>query len=110
MSLRKPFTMTPARLDANRRNAEKSTGPRPGRGKAQVRMNGLRGGGRSRLYRGLLLTLLHAPPGAVDETARAILTPEQAVHPLCAELVEMSRQAEIDVGQENRRLHPLQGS
>jgi len=42
MSLRKSPTMTPARLDADRRNAQKLTGPRAARGKAQVRMNGLR--------------------------------------------------------------------
>ena len=57
MSLRKPFAMTPARIAANRRNARKSTGPRTGRGKAQSRVNGLRDGGRSRFYRGPMLTL-----------------------------------------------------
>lgn len=110
MSLRKPFTMTPARIAANRRNAEKSTGPRTARGKAQSRMNGLREGGRSRLYHDLMLTLVYAPPCAVDQTPRAVLTPEQAAHPLFAELVEMFRQAEIEVVSENRRLHPLGGS
>jgi hypothetical protein len=47
MSLRKSPTMTPARLEANRRNAQKSTGPRTARGKAQSRMSGLKHGGRS---------------------------------------------------------------
>ena len=49
MSLRKN-PMTPARLQANRRNSQKSTGPRSARGKSQSRLNRLRGGGRSRLY------------------------------------------------------------
>ena len=53
MPLRKPFTVSPARIEANRRNAQKSTGPRTARGKVQSRMNGLRDGGRSPLYRDL---------------------------------------------------------
>jgi len=107
MSLRKPFTMTPARIEANRRNAQKSTGPRTVRGKGQSRMNGLREGGRSRLYLDLMQTLLYAPPCAMEETAGAVLSPQQAAHPLFAELVEMFRQAEIEVVLENRRLHAL---
>jgi len=105
MSLRKPFTMSPARLKANRRNAKKSTGPRTARGKAQSRMNGLRTGGRSRLYHNLMLTLFDAPPCAVDRTAQATLTPEQAAHPLFIELVEMFRQAEIEVVLDTRELY-----
>jgi len=102
--------MTPGRIEANRRNAQKSTGPRTARGKAQSRLNGLREGGRSRLYRGLMLSLLNAPPCAVEKTARAAVTPEQAAHPLFTELVEMFRQAEIEVVLENRRLNSLGGS
>ena len=49
MSLRKSPTLTPARIEANRRNAQKSTGPRTARGKGQSRMNSLRTGERSRL-------------------------------------------------------------
>ncbi len=95
MSLRKS-PMTPARLEANRRNAQKSTGPRTPRGKSQSRLNRLRSGARSRLYRDLLLALSDAPPGAIVETARAALTPAQpVVHPLFAQLVEIFRQAEI---------------
>jgi len=102
--------MTPARLEANRRNAQKSTGPRTARGKSQSRLNGLRSGGRSRLYRDLLLTLSDAPPGAVARTARAALTPAQAAHPLFAELVQIFRQAESDVGLRFRRMLPPQDS
>src|ERR1019366_510319 len=37
-------TMTPARLEANRRNARKSTGRRTTQGKSQSRLNSLREG------------------------------------------------------------------
>ncbi len=74
MSLRKSLTMTPARIEANRRNAEKSTGPRTARGKSQSRMNGLRTGGRSRFMHELYLTLLDAPPYSVDRVAQALLS------------------------------------
>ncbi|MFZ0964798.1 MAG: hypothetical protein WAO35_28405 [Terriglobia bacterium] len=110
MSLCKPLTVSPARIAANRRNAQKSTGPRTARGKAQSRMNGLREGGRSRPYHHLMLALLDAPPCAVHKTARAILTPEQAAHPLFAELVEMFRQAEAAVVEETRGLHAELGA
>jgi hypothetical protein len=97
MSLRKSPTLTPARLEANRRNAGKSTGPRTARGKAQSRINGLRTGGRSALFEDLFLSLFNAPTGAVDRTARAKLTAEQAAQPLFAEAVDMFRQAETEV-------------
>lgn len=44
MSLRKPPTMTPARLAANRANAAKSTGPRKRAGKKRVRWSALKRG------------------------------------------------------------------
>ena len=109
MSLRKS-PMTPARLEANRRNAQKSTGPRTARGKSQSRLNGLRSGGRSRLYGDLLLALSDAPPGAVARTARAALTPAQARHPLFAQLVDVFRQSEIEVALRYRRLLPARDS
>jgi hypothetical protein len=109
MALRRS-PMTPARLEANRRNARKSTGPRTPRGKSQSRLNGLRSGGRSRLYHDLLLALSDAPPGGVARTARAALTPAQARHPLFAELVETFRQAESDVALWCRRLLPPEES
>jgi hypothetical protein len=81
--------MTPARLAANRHNALQSTGPRTARGKAQSRMNSLRTGRRAPSYRKLWFALLEAPSGeTVEETARAILTPEQWLHPKYADLVE----------------------
>jgi len=96
--------MTPARVEANRRNGQKSTGPRTRRGKAQSRLNALRNGGRSCLYHGLMLTFFNAPPCAVDQTARAVMTPELAGHPLFAELVELFRQAETDIVLDMRHL------
>jgi hypothetical protein len=50
MSLRKPPTIAPARIEANRSNAQKSTRPRTVRGKAQVRFNALKTGVHSQLY------------------------------------------------------------
>src|SRR5271157_2812040 len=97
MSLRKSPTLTPARIEANRRNAKKSTGPRTARGKSQSRMNSLRTGGRSALHENFFLLLLDAPPCSVDRVARALLTPEQAAHPLFAETVDMFRRAEGEV-------------
>jgi hypothetical protein len=97
MSLRKSPILTPARLAANRRNAQKSTGPRTAQGKSQSRMNSLKGQGRSALMRGLYLSLFNAPPGAVDRVAGAILTLEQAAHPKFREVVDTFRQADIEV-------------
>jgi len=102
--------ITPARLEANRRNAQKSTGPRTPRGKSQSRLNGLRSGELSRLYRELLLALLDAPPCAVARRARAGMTLAQARHPLFAELVDTFCQAESDVALRCRRVLPPQDS
>jgi len=102
MPLLKLPTMTPARLEANRRNAQKSTASRTARGKAQSRMNGLREGWDSRFYLNLVRALLKAPPCAGDETPRANLTPEQAAHPVFAEIIEIARQAEFEVVEELR--------
>jgi hypothetical protein len=57
-------------------------------------MNGLRNGGYSRLYLDVMEALLYAPPGGVDKVAQAVLTPEQAAHPLFAQLVELACLAE----------------
>jgi len=104
MSLRKPPTLTPARIEANRRNARKSTGPRTARGKGQSRMNSLRTGIRSRFMLNLYLTLLDAPPCAVERVARTILTPEQAMHPLFADALHLFRETEIAVVLGQRKL------
>ena len=105
MSLRKSPTRTRAFLEANRRNAQMSTGPWTPRGKAQSCLNRLKTGGRSRVYRQLWVGLLDAPACAVEQTARALLTREQAAHPVFAELVALSRWAESMVAMDERRLH-----
>jgi hypothetical protein len=94
VSLRKSPTLTPARLEANRRNAQKSTGPRTARGKAHSRLNALRQGRRSPTYRRLLIELLNAPPGALEATVRTVLTPEQTAHPVFAGVIDVARIAE----------------
>ena len=94
MSLRKSPTMTPARIEANRRNAKKSTGPRTTRGKSQSSLNSLRAGARSVLHRNFLELMLNAPPCSVHLVAQALLTPEQAAHPLFAETLDLFRHAE----------------
>src|ERR1039458_8070422 len=86
--------MTLARLEANRRNARKSTGPRTAQGKSQSCLNGLREGNRSALMRDAVLAFLQAPPYSVEEVALAILTPAQTSHPLFADIVEIARWAE----------------
>ena len=107
MSLRKSPTRTPAFLEANRRNAQKSTGPWTPRGKAQSCLNRLKTGERSRVYRQLWYGLLDAPPCAVEPTARALLTRERAAHPVFSELVDLSRWAESMVAMDERRLREL---
>jgi len=104
MCLRNLPTTTPAWLEANRPNAPKSTGPRSTRGKAQSSLNALRTGARSRFYHDLWVTLLNAPPCAVERTAAEILTPEMALHPLFADTLEQFREAEIAVAEEFRQL------
>jgi len=103
MSLRKSPTLTPARLTANRRNAQKSTGPRTTRGKAWSRLNALKGGAYSQHFMQLMWALNGAPPGGTDAAADAILTPEQAAHPLFRQAVELAREADIQVAESYRR-------
>ena len=44
MSLRKSACLTPQRLDAQRRNSQRSTGPRSEAGKERMKMNALQHG------------------------------------------------------------------
>lgn len=100
MSLRKSPTRTPALLGANRRNAQRSTGPRTTLGKAHTRLNGLRKGTRSPFYRNLLEVLFNAQPCRMEQTAKAVLSPEAAAHPMIARTVEVFCQAEAEVARE----------
>ena len=105
MSLRKPPTMTPARLEANRRNARKSTGPRTTRGKAQSRLNGLGRGPRARFYYDFMMLLMETPPDALDKTVQTILTPEEADSRLFKGLIRTIHQADFEVVMDLRKAY-----
>ncbi len=105
MSLRKPPTLTPARLAANRRNALKSTGPRTARGKAQARLNGLRRGEGARLYHDVMMLLMETPPDRLKHTLRIILTPEEMRSRLFRGLVNMVHEADRALIEELRKAH-----
>jgi hypothetical protein len=92
MSLRKPPSLTPARLAANRRNAQRSTGPRTARGKARSRWNGLRHGGRSQSYDELWRVILEAPPGEMEKAGSAYLSPLEASHPVFDSVLSLFRE------------------
>jgi len=109
MSLRKSPTLTPARMEANRRNARKSTGPRTTRGKAQARLNGLGNGPRSRFYHDFMMLLMETPPDELDRTAREILTPKEAGSRLFKGLVRMIHQADCALVMELRRAYRMGG-
>ena len=97
MSLLKPRVVTPARLAANRRNAQQSTGPRSARGKAQSRLNGLRHGFCSPAYRQFWRALLEAPPGyPVGNTVCTLLTPEESCHSVYANLIDVHFKMEME--------------
>lgn len=99
MPLRKSPTMTEARLEANRRNAKNSTGPRTVGGKARSRMNGFRHGMRSPEYRALLIALADAEPGAVLRGEQKLLTVARRTHPAYVELVELFVEVEGQMAQ-----------
>ncbi|HEV2425388.1 MAG TPA: hypothetical protein VGZ29_11230 [Terriglobia bacterium] len=103
MPLRKSPTLSPSRLEANRRNAQKSTGPRTALGKRRSRLNGLRHGGRSAIRRDLLVQVMDAPPGELDEFVESLFTSDLVEHPAIASLARLfgitqdnARRAEAD--------------
>ena len=100
MSLRKPPARTPALLAANRRNAQKSTGPPTARGKAWACRNHLRTGGDSPEYKNFLHTLMNAPPGRMRPVAEVLLKCLEVQHPLFTELAELAVQAELGLCRE----------
>ncbi|MGO8792717.1 MAG: hypothetical protein ACLQVL_35745 [Terriglobia bacterium] len=93
MPLRTSPALTPAMLEANRRNARKSTDPRTARGKAQTGMDALRTGEHLRLRRDLWVALLCAPRRLVEPLVRAMVTPQMAWNPIFRELAETVIQA-----------------
>ena len=107
MSLRKPPTLTPARLAAHRRNALKSTGPHSTRGKAQPRLNGLRRGEGARLYHDVMMLLMETPPHPLEHTLRIILTPKEMRSRLFRGLAGMIHEADRALIKELREAHGL---
>jgi hypothetical protein len=107
MLLRKSPTLTPALLEACRRNAQKSTGPRTAPGKANMRMNALRKGGRSRLWREFAEVLFYAPPGRVEAMVRVMLTSDLARHRLFARHAEIMIEADLPDEERARRWQAL---
>ena len=97
MSLRKSPTRTPALLAANRRNAQKSTGPRTRRGKAWSRLNPLKEGWKSREYVNFITALMNAPPGRVDLVANNLLRAQEVHHPLFLETADLAVRVEFDM-------------
>ena len=97
MSLRKSPTRTPALLAANRRNAQKSTGPRTRRGKAWSRLNPLKGGWKSREYVNFLTALMNAPPGRVDAVANTMLRAQEVHHRLFLDTADLAVRVESDM-------------
>jgi len=97
VSLRKSPTRTPALLAANRRNAQKSTGPRTALGKAWSCRNHFRTGGESPEYKNFLHTLMNAPPGRMRPVAESLLQGLEVQHPHFVELANLAVQAEIDI-------------
>ncbi len=61
MSLLRHRTLTAREIEARRRNAQKSTGPRTARGKARVSLNGLKHGRRSASFNRFLRRLGFRP-------------------------------------------------
>ena len=107
MALRKSPTLTPALLAACRRNAKKSTGPRTALGKANVRMNALRQGGRSQVWRNFALAVFNAAPGGIERAVRRWLTPDLAWHQPFASYAEIAIEADLPGPERRRRIRAL---
>jgi hypothetical protein len=98
VSLRKSPTLTPALLAANRRNAQKSTGPRTERGKNWSRVNRLRTGLRSPSYCRFVDAVLAAMPGEVRRTAEASVPPHLMNHPLYLDFLVGILETDVQLG------------
>ena len=107
MSLRKSPTRTAAFLKANRRNAQKSTGPKTARGKAWTRFNSLRHGFRSPEYINFYYSLHDAPPGGIIPTVVSLLEPRAIRHPLFIQKAEDFIEADYWVNDYYRRQREL---
>jgi hypothetical protein len=81
MPLRKSPERTPAFLAAHRANVKKSTGPRTACGKARVRLNALKHGGRSALLTGFIGSL-GLPPHLIKPLCTKTRAPFERIGPL----------------------------
>lgn len=81
MPLRKSPERTPAFLAAHRANVRKSTGPRTAEGKARVRLNALKHGGRSALFVEFTRTL-RLPPRLLRSLCTKTRLPFERIGPL----------------------------
>jgi len=97
MSLRKSPRMTPALLQALRLNARKSTGPRTAQGKSQSRMNALRSGRYSPVYKQLSEAIEDAGVGHVQAAAASVLSPAEVRHPVFRRAVREALEIDHDV-------------
>ncbi|HUI43605.1 MAG TPA: hypothetical protein VL523_16710 [Terriglobia bacterium] len=87
--------MTRALVEANRRNARKSTGPRTAAGKERSRLNGLRHGDRSPEYNRFADALLAAPPYAVLRHPELFLTRAESDRRIFVDFFELCWEAEL---------------
>jgi hypothetical protein len=74
-------------LAARRANARRSTGPRTPQGKARVRLNGLKHGGRS-LLMARFLKRLGINLRGIYQFSQANLLPGEAVHPILSAIFD----------------------
>jgi hypothetical protein len=89
MSIRLTRTVTPARLEANRRSALKSTGPRTKAGKRRSSLNALGRGSGSKAMNLFWKVLATAPVGGVLQTADRLMACDQRLQ--CQDLLEIFR-------------------
>ncbi len=86
MSLLKRRHLTPRELDARRRNALRSTGPRTPRGKARASLNALQHGERSASLHSFMRRL-GINPRPFFLLGKTVRLPWEGVHPLRAIIV-----------------------
>lgn len=105
MSLLKPCVLTPARLQPNRLNAQKSTGPRTALGKASSRLNSMRNGCCSPKYNQRWYALFECRPDySVEYIVHQLLTPPEILNPVFSNLIELHCELEREDPEYSRLL------